>query len=129
MPQESPIQDAIMSLLEQGPMAVRDLAEELGKTNSSVSAKLTTMRQRGKPIRILRYERQPDGVQGRLIPVYELGTEPDAPMPKLAPLKKRMRNYQRKYRERHEGRVYLKERAGKGREINPFTLMVRSLTT
>ena len=130
MNRPSPARDAVLQLLkDHGSLSCREMAEELGRPISSMSSLITRLRQSGVPIRIACYRHQPDGRQGSLVPVYALGTEPDSQYPRLPSIKTRRRVYNRKYRQRHYGKVYLKNKVRQGQEVNPFTMMIRSLTT
>ena len=122
------MQKIINSLGRIGPMSGAELAQFIGITHVATNKQLRQLRNL-QSVHITRYERQPDGKQGRCIPVYALGNLADA-----APLK--MRNYSdisKRYYQRHrmeisvrryhKQRTYLGAWAGLGekpRRINIY---------
>ena len=64
-----------------GPMSGAELARHLGIARLDSNKQVKQLRDK-RLVHIAHYERQPDGQQGRCIPVYALGGSPDAVPPK-----------------------------------------------
>lgn len=96
-----------------GAMSRFELQTHLGLSHLAVNKQIRQLRNK-KRIHITRFERQPDGVQGRCIPVYALGDKEDAQPLRAAT----RRDVSQRYYERHSAvistRRYAKQRAALG---------------
>lgn len=101
------------ALADIGPMSGVELQAHLDISRLAVNRQVKQLRTK-QLVHITRYERQPDGHQGRCIPVYALGGKEDA-----VPLKANSRrDVGQRYYERHSAAIstrrYSKRRAALG---------------
>lgn len=77
-----PLSLQVLQLLsELGAMTNTDIAAMTGRSVVSCNDSIRRLRKR-KLVHICKYERQPDGQSGSLIPIYAVGDLPDAKRPK-----------------------------------------------
>lgn len=89
------MQQITAALEDIGQMSALELCTHLGLSRLATNKQIKQLRTR-KAIHIARYERQPDGLQGRCIPVYALGDAADAlPLPARKPAEINRRYYAR----------------------------------
>ena len=79
-----------------GPMSAHELCVHLGISRLATNKQIKQLRDK-KAIHIAHHERQPDGVQGRCIPMYAQGDAPDA----AAPGMRSKRDTNQRYHKRH----------------------------
>lgn len=89
--------EAVYAALDDiGPMSTAELMLFLDRKAAAMNDATRRLRMR-KMVHITRWERQPDGHKGAMIPIYAAGDAEDAPKPK--PLDVKQRN--KRYRKRH----------------------------
>jgi len=79
-----------------GPMSALELHRLMGITRLATNKQIKLLRDKGL-IRIERYDRQPDGTQGRAAPIYGLGSEPDAQPIRAQSTRQRNQKYNRRH--------------------------------
>lgn len=90
-------QEQILRALQLvGPMGTTEMARYLSRTNTSVNDSIRRLR-RDERVHIVRYDHQPDGTRGRMIPIYAEGGGGDAEYPGATDASTR----NKKYRARH----------------------------
>ena len=115
------IRPLVLQTIEHcGPISRAEIQRLTGLSELQVVRALASFRRAGLPVRIAAWDRQPPGHQGPQIPLYAIGTNPDARKP--PPIPHRVRDAA--YRERHRA-IY---RLTKGiDQSDPFRQMIRTL--
>ena len=121
MPQQPSIRPIVMQTIEHcGPISRAEIQRLTGLSEKQLTSCLHHIRRAGLPVRIAQWKRQPPGKKGSMIPLYAIGTTPDARKP--PPIAHRVRDAA--YRERHRA-IY---RLTKGvNQSDPFAQMRRTL--
>ena len=107
---ESPIADEVLKALESaGAMGTAELSTHMGMTKSSIVDSLRRLMKRNRA-HIVRFDHQPNGVQGRMIPIYQAGEGDNAEPPK----RKTSKMVNAAYRKRHAARLKVKKHIRRG---------------
>lgn len=121
MPARPSLRPLVMQAIEHcGPISRAEIQRLTGLSEKQVVECLHNIRRAGLPVRIAEWGRQPPGQKGGMIPMYAIGTNPDARKPPA--ISHRVRDAA--YRERHRA-IY---RLTKGiDQSDPFRQMLRTL--
>lgn len=120
--------EPLIELLQQlGPMTAAEIAAEFGVSVSAARRRIRRLRLDQPGVIRISGHRRLVGQPGRDAPIFALGSGPDAKR-NLPPLEERKREYQHRHRQKYRAEQYLKGRAQKGREINPFTSLIYQVT-
>lgn len=96
-------ENVLVLLRDIGPMTAAEIAKQVGRGISSSRSYVRELRQL-RVVFITAYERQPDGMAGRCIPVYAVGDLPDVAEPRKTPLQR-----SRDYIKRHRARLWARD--------------------
>ena len=96
-----------------GPMTTYELIRLLGRKRNSVVYTLSTLR-KARRIHVCRWERQPEGTQGRMAPVYAIGNEPDVKQPN----RRGPKEVSTRYRKRHATEISVRRYGDRSTKVN-----------
>lgn len=89
--------ETLQLLTDIGEMGSAELARITGRSNTSVNDSLRRLKRRGL-IRIVRWDRQPAGCKGEMIPLYGAGGGEHAPKPAAKTSIRRNADYRKRNR-------------------------------
>ena len=84
--------ETLQLLTDIGAMGTTELARITGRSNTSINDNIRRLKRRGL-VRIVKWDRQPAGCKGEMIPMYGAGGGEDAPKPAAKSDYQRNRDY------------------------------------